>query len=63
MGFLFNPVDIILLARTSFRIVAFHIAKDAVADAHVFVGINAQFGEDGLTFGRFKLFFRTVDPA
>lgn len=60
---LFDPVDIILLTWTGLRIVAVHIAEDTVADADIFVGVDAQSGEDGFTFFRFEDLFGTVDPA
>jgi len=60
---LFNPIDVILLARLGFGIVAVHIAEDAVADADVLVGVDAKFGEDGFAFFRLKDFLGAVDPA
>ena len=60
---LFNPVDIILLARTGFRIVALHIAEDAVPDTDIFVGIDSKFGKEGLAFFGLKDFLGAVNPA
>ena len=60
---LFDPVNIILLARTGFGIVALHIAEDAVADTYILVGVDAKFGEDGLAFFGLKDFLGAVNPA
>ena len=60
---LFNPVDVILLARLGFGIVAIHIAEDAIADADILFGIDAKSSEDGFAFISGKNFFGAMNPA
>ena len=60
---LFNPIDVILLARLGFGIVAVDITEDAVAYADILGVVDAEFTQDGLTFLGLEDFLGAVDPA
>ena len=60
---LFNPIDVILLARFGFGIVAVHVAEDAVAYADILGVVDAELTQDGLAFFGLENFLGAVDPA
>ena len=58
-----DPINVVVFARRSFRIIACSIAEDAVADAHKILVLDAGVFQDGFAFLGLEDLLGSVYPA